>query len=126
MDVQERVAPGERRPAESRPPEVSVPLAPTPSAPSPGPAGRGPAITNGAAAPQASPAAKRRRRPLIFGVLAVVVIGAAIYGYRYWRDATLYVSTDNAQIAGALVQVGSLNTGRLAGVNVDIGTTVKQ
>ena len=121
MDVQERVAPSERRAVETRPAEV-----PAPPVPLSAPPARGPASANGAAAPQAAPAAKRRRRPLILGVLAVVVVGAAIFGYRYWRDATLYVSTDNAQIAGALVQVGSLNTGRLAGVNVDVGSTVRQ
>jgi multidrug resistance efflux pump len=59
-------------------------------------------------------------------MLAVAIIGGAIFGVTYWRDQTLYVSTDNAQVAGDMIEVGTVNTGRVGSVAVDIGSTVHQ
>src|SRR4030088_188040 len=71
-----------------------------------------------AAAPsEASPAA-RRARPRIFSraallpLAAVVVVGAAIFGFNTYREGQLYVSTENAQLTGQPVQVGAMNAGR--------------
>jgi multidrug resistance efflux pump len=54
-------------------------------------------------------------------VLAVV----AIFGYRYWYNATHYVWTDNAQIAGPIVSVGTLNAGQVSAVLTDVGQRVQ-
>jgi len=51
---------------------------------------------------------------------------AALVGYNYWRDQEYYVSTDNAQVAGTLVQVGTINAGRIDSITVDIGDEVQQ
>lgn len=91
------------------------------------PAARGAVPTEGPGAPPALASKQRgRRRRIIIPLLAVVLIVVAILGYRYEREQALYVSTDNAQIAGSLVQVGSINAGRLGAVSVDIGSTVRR
>jgi multidrug resistance efflux pump len=64
-----------------------------------------------------------RRR--LFAVLAVLLIGGGgIAGYRWWQNSLHYVSTDNAQIGGYLVQVGTLSAGRVTSVLYDIGDRV--
>ena len=53
-----------------------------------------------------------------------MILGVATYfGYRYWFDSTYFVSTDNASVTGDLVQVGSLNAGRIVATRVDVGRT---
>lgn len=58
-------------------------------------------------------------------VLVFLVVGALIT-YRFWYDDAFYVSTDNARIAGALIQVGALNAGRIEGVTADVGGRVER
>jgi len=67
---------------------------------------------------------RRRLRVLIVPVLGVVVVLAAFVGFNMWREAQLYVSTDNAQIQGEPVQVGSMNAGRVDTVMVKVGDHV--
>src|SRR6185437_8537480 len=85
-----------------------------------------PAGLAAAQAPAAAPRQRRQRRRIIVPLLAIVLLAAIVVGYRYWRDQSLYVSTDNAQVAGSLVQIGSINAGRLSTVAVDVGSTVRQ
>ena len=96
-----------------------------------------PAATEGVAPPVLRPApgavapraAARRNWPrLLIALLALlgIVAVAATFGYRYWQDQQMYVSTDNALITGALVQVGGLNAGRVSQISVDIGDTVQK
>jgi len=59
--------------------------------------------------------------PILLGAVAVGVT----FGYRYWYESTYFVSTDNAQITGDLVQVGSLNAGRIVASRMEIGATVR-
>lgn len=66
------------------------------------------------------------RRLLLIALAVVAVIGGSVVAYRWWRDSVLYVSTDNAQIAGYMTQVGTLEAGRVATVNVDVGDHVSQ
>ncbi len=90
---------------------------PTPSA---APA---PEATSGAA-----PAASVRRRRLVLVVPILVVVGviAAILGERYWYESTYFVGTDNAQVMGDLVQVGSFNAGQIVATRVDVGDHVSK
>ena len=60
------------------------------------------------------------------GVIAIIV-GASIFGYDQWSKSDLsgrFVSSDDAQVVADLVQVGSLNAGRIIVMNVDVGTSV--
>jgi multidrug resistance efflux pump len=94
------------------------------------PAGRpGPeAATMVAEAP--APAARRRpallTRRVLLPVLAVVLIVVALFGFNAYREGLLYVSTDNAQLSGQPVQVGSMNAGRLESIAPSIGASVRK
>ncbi|MBV9120338.1 MAG: HlyD family secretion protein [Chloroflexi bacterium] len=66
------------------------------------------------------------RRIIIGSVLAVVVVAVVILGYRYYDTNEHYVSTDNALVSGDLVQVAATNSGRVSGVQVDVGDVVKK
>lgn len=75
--------------------------------------------------PEPSERRRPRRRWLVMAVLAALVIGGgAITAYRWWFDSTHFVSTDNAQIAGHLVPIGSLQAGRVSEVKYDVGARV--
>ncbi len=60
---------------------------------------------------------------LALGIIIALVV-AAFFGYRLRYNSIHFVSTNNAQVAAALVQVGSLHAGRIIKMNVDIGTSV--
>jgi multidrug resistance efflux pump len=60
--------------------------------------------------------------PILLTALAVTIV----LGYRYWYEATYFVSTDNASVTGDLVQVGSLNAGRIVATRVDVGRQVRE
>ena len=75
--------------------------------------------------PKAPPAKKRRRLLMLIPILLVVLGVAGIMGYRYWYSSTYFIDTDNASITGDLVQVGSLNAGRIVATRVDIGRPVQ-
>jgi multidrug resistance efflux pump len=97
----------------------------TESAPKP------PAPPEPAAAPPDSPPSPARRRPRVRGLLLallgiVALVGAGMTAYRWWLDSQLYVSTDNAQIAGRLVQVGGTSAGRVADVRYDVGAPIRK
>jgi multidrug resistance efflux pump len=79
-----------------------------------------------AAAQRAVPGTKRRRLLLLIPIVLVVLGVAAVMGYRYWFDSTYFIATDNASITGDLVQVGSLNAGRIVATRVDIGRPVRE
>jgi multidrug resistance efflux pump len=81
--------------------------------------------------PEASPEAPaRRRRPafltrrVLLPVLAVILIGIGLFAFNAWRESSLYVSTDNAQLSGQPVQVGAMNAGRVDAIMPGIGATV--
>jgi membrane fusion protein (multidrug efflux system) len=61
------------------------------------------------------PAKKSRRRFLIIGVVAILVVGAVLY----WWHSTFYEDTDDAQVSGHLVQVSSRIAGPVIKVNVE-------
>lgn len=62
---------------------------------------------------------------LALGIIIALVV-AAFFGYRLRYNSIHFISTNNVQVAAALVQVGSLHAGRIIQMNVDIGTPVTQ
>jgi multidrug resistance efflux pump len=59
---------------------------------------------------------------LPLGGLALIIV--AIVGFSMYREGQMYVSTDNAQITGTPVQVGSMNAGQVDSVTSTVGSTV--
>lgn len=66
-----------------------------------------------------------RRAIFAIGGGAALVI-AVVLGGRMYVNNLRFVSTDNAQITGDLVQVSSTNPGRVSGVPVEVGDVVKK
>ena len=58
-------------------------------------------------------------------ILLLAVAVGLFFGYRYWYESTYFVITDNAQITGDLVQVGSMNAGRIVASRLEIGAPVR-
>jgi multidrug resistance efflux pump len=106
------------------------------TAPPPGraPAVAAPPVTSNGAAPVAAaelaPAASPRQRPRLFTrrvllpLAAVVLVVGGVVGYTLYREGQLYVSTDNAQLTGQPIQVGSMNAGQVQSVFPTIGSAV--
>jgi multidrug resistance efflux pump len=61
---------------------------------------------------------------VLLPVLAVIIIIAALFGFNVWQQGQIYVSTDNAQISGQPVQVGSVNAGRVDTILPNVGDQV--
>jgi len=66
------------------------------------------------------------KRLILLGVVAVVLVTAGLVGYRYWYTNQHFVSTDNALVSGDLIQVSSVNGGRVAAVGAGVGDLVKK
>jgi multidrug resistance efflux pump len=65
-------------------------------------------------------------RPLALGaVLLVALVVAGTVGYRYWRDATLYISTDDALVDTSMQAVSSPGAGTLVTWQAQPGARVK-
>ena len=76
---------------------------------------------------QEQAAQPRRRfsvRRLLLPLGAVVLVAALAFGFNAYREGQTYVSTDNAQITGTPVQVGSMNAGRVRSISTTVGGTV--
>ncbi len=56
--------------------------------------------------------------------LILVILGASIGGYAWWYNSSQFVTTDDANLVADLVQVGSLNAGRIIAMNVDVGDPI--
>lgn len=80
--------------------------------------------------PAPPPAAGRSRsarvRRIVLPILAVILVAVGWLGYNYYWDGVHYVSTDNAQVSGQQIPVGSMNAGRVARVDVRLGQTVRR
>ncbi len=64
-------------------------------------------------------------RRLLFGLIALTALAVSVVvGTRWWYDSAHFVSTDNAQVGGYLVQVRTLQSGRVASVGYDVGDHV--
>ena len=71
------------------------------------------------------------RRYWVLGVVGLIlsIVGASIFGYDQWSKSDVsgrFVSTKNARVVADLVQVGSINAGRIIKMHVDVGTTVME
>ena len=68
---------------------------------------------------------KRAGRLLLPLLLVLLLVGAAIT-YKYWYNDAFFVATENARVAGPLIQVGALNAGRVENIAVDVGNWVER
>ena len=69
---------------------------------------------------------RNRYKILLAAALIAVITGVSLFGYRTWYNSAHFVSTDNAQVVADLIQVGSINAGRIIIMNVDVGTPVTE
>lgn len=63
---------------------------------------------------------------ILISVLALILVGGSLFGYRSWYNSAHFVSTDNAKVVADLIQVGSLNAGRILRMNVELGAPVTE
>lgn len=68
----------------------------------------------------------RRLRLILIPVIVVVVLIAGYVGGNYYLDNLWYVSTDNAQVTGTPVPVGSVNAGTVEDIPVQVGQSVQK
>lgn len=77
----------------------------------------------------AAPVRARRRisiRSLILLLLGVVIVGAAAhFGYNYWRDSRLFISTDDALVDADMTTVVPTGSGTLVAWPVKVGEKVR-
>jgi membrane fusion protein (multidrug efflux system) len=75
-----------------------------------------------ALAPAPTPAPARRRRPqkrhLKWIVAAIVLVAAGIFGFRYWRETSTFVTTDNAYVQANQAEITSQVAGQVTAVHV--------
>jgi multidrug resistance efflux pump len=64
-------------------------------------------------------------RRLLLPIGFVALLAIAGFAYRTWYNSSHFVWTDNAQVSGAIIQVGALNAGRVAAVTTNVGETVQ-
>ena len=69
---------------------------------------------------------RQKRFWLLVPILLIAACAVLVFGYRYWFQTTYFVSTENAAVTGDLVQVGSLNAGRIVATRLDIGRPVRE
>jgi multidrug resistance efflux pump len=69
---------------------------------------------------------RRSFRRIVVPVVAVAALIAVCVGVYMYVNNIWYVSTDNAQVDGTPVQVGSLNAGRVEAINVQVGSVVNK
>ncbi len=73
---------------------------------------------------------KSRGGQFAIGILVILVVVAGIVAYYYYNQSSLYVTTDNAQIAGQAMTIAAPATGKLVnwkiqdGISVPAGDTV--
>ncbi len=65
-------------------------------------------------------------RLILLSVVALIITGVSLFGYRSWYNSSHFVSTDNARIVADMIQVGSINAGRILRMDVDVGTPVTE
>jgi membrane fusion protein (multidrug efflux system) len=66
------------------------------------------------------------KRPLVMAVLAMLLLGGAIAGLRYWQYARQHESTDDAFIQGHIIQISPKVSAQVMRVLIDDNMEVKQ
>jgi len=67
----------------------------------------------------------RVRSLIIFIVIIIILAVAANFGYQYWLDSTLYVTSDDAMVDSDMLAVVAPGSGALATWNVKLGDKVR-
>ncbi len=65
-----------------------------------------------------------KRKLLMIGIMAVMVVALAGIGLYYWYNNTYFVSTEDAMLTGDLVKVSPQVSGKLLDFNVEEGDRV--
>lgn len=73
-----------------------------------------------------SSAKKPRMRRIVIPTLVVLLALVVAVAFNIYWEGSHYVSTDNAQVAGQPVSVGSMNAGRVARVTAVVGASVRR
>jgi multidrug resistance efflux pump len=113
------------------------PSAPAPSSPDGatngassggGPPGNGPGPSGGGepASPRPARFSIQQLRTLLIPGLVILALAAGAVGINYYFTNLWYVSTDNAQVTGTPVPVGSINPGTVESIPVQVGESVHQ
>ncbi|AIE86058.1 HlyD family secretion protein [Fimbriimonas ginsengisoli] len=76
-------------------------------------------------APPESPAPKKRR-PIMFVVLGVLVLAGLFFGFRSWSYNSTHATTDDAQVTSTIVQVAPQVAGTVMRVHVTDNQVVKR
>ena len=73
-----------------------------------------------AQAPEPAPARAKspRRRGVKWIIAAIVLVVAGIFGFRYWHEASLYVTTENAYVGANQVEIAAQIAGPVTKVYV--------
>jgi multidrug resistance efflux pump len=66
----------------------------------------------------------RVRSLIIFIVVVIILVVAGNFGYQYWLDSTLYVTSDDALVDSNMVAVVAPGSGTLTTWNVKLGNQV--
>jgi membrane fusion protein (multidrug efflux system) len=69
--------------------------------------------------------ANGRRKPLLIGLLLIVILGIAAYAAYYFLHARWYESTDDAYVDGNIVQITPMSTGTVISIGADDGDRVQ-
>jgi len=68
----------------------------------------------------------RRRKLLALLAVALLLGAGAAVGFHLWYEAVHFVTTENAAVAGAIVQVSSPDSGRIFRLHTDVGSLVRK
>ena len=78
-----------------------------------------PSTSNPTPAPVPAPATRSKRRTLLIGITIVLLLALIVYGIWWWLYASHYETTDDAYVAGNVVQVTPQIGGTVVAINIE-------